>query len=108
MLQLWGSTDIAVVSLKEAQLFTVNWLRNIGASPRHLNIAPTGEYLYASLNGEGSIAKIHLSTNKVVSKVRTGNAPRSMVLSNNGEFLYVVNYSSNTVSKVRTSISRRK
>ncbi|MEO1431830.1 MAG: YncE family protein [Cyanobacteria bacterium J06633_8] len=100
---IMGSTDIAVISLKESQDFAVNWLRNIGASPRHLNIAPTGDYLYASLNGEGNIAKIDLSTNKVVSKVRTGNAPRSMVISDNGEFLYVVNYRSNTVSKVRAS-----
>ena len=99
---IMGSTDIAVISLKESENFAVNWLRNIGLSPRHLNIAPTGDYLYASLNAEGNIAKIDLSTNKVVSKIRTGNAPRSMVLSENGEFLYVVNYRSNTVSKVRT------
>ena len=100
---IMGSTDIAVISLKESQDFAVSWLRNIGVSPRHLNIAPTSNYLYTSLNGEGNIAKIALSTNKVVSKVRTGNAPRSMVISNNGEFLYVVNYRSNTVSQVRTS-----
>lgn len=98
-----GSTDIAAINLKESQDFKVDWLRNIGASPRHLNIAPTGDYLYASLNGEGNIAKIALSINKVVSKVRIGNAPRSMVISDNGEFLYVVNYRSNTVSKVRAS-----
>lgn len=97
-----GSTDIAVINLKEPQRFAVQWLRNIGASPRHLNIDPGGKYLYASLNGEGNIAKIDLSTNKVVNKIRTGNAPRSMVISDDGEFLYVVNYRSNTVSQVRT------
>ncbi|MEB3218498.1 MAG: YncE family protein [Nostocales cyanobacterium 94392] len=99
---IMGSTDIAVISLKEQKRFALGWLRNIGASPRHLNIAPTGDYLYATLNGEGNIAKIDLSTNKVISKVRTGNAPRSMAISDDGEFLYVVNYHSSTVSKVRT------
>ena len=100
---IMGSSDIAVVNLKEPQRFTVQWLRNIGASPRHLNIDPDGKYLYVSLNSEGKIAKIDLSTNQVVNKVRTGNAPRSMTISDDGEFLYVVNYNSNTMSQVRTS-----
>ncbi|MEM6400269.1 MAG: YncE family protein [Cyanobacteria bacterium P01_D01_bin.116] len=98
---IMGSTDIAVVNLKDPE-FKVSWLKNIGVSPRHLNIAPTGNYLYTSLSGEGNVAKINLSTNKIVSKVRTGNVPRSMVLSDNGEFLYVVNYKSNTASRIRT------
>jgi len=55
------------------------------------------------LNGEGRVAKIDLSTGKVLKKVTTGNAPRSMVISDDGQRLYVVNYNSNTVSKVRTS-----
>ena len=100
---IMGSNKIAVINLKESQRFAVQWLRNIGASPRHLNIDPAGKYLYASLNAEGNIAKIDLSTSKVVNKVRTGNTPRSMTISDDGEFLYVVNYHSNTVSKVRTS-----
>ena len=100
---IMGSSDIAVVNLKEPQSFTLQWLRNIGASPRHLNIDPDGKYLYVSLNAEGNIAKIDLSTNQVVNKVRTGNAPRSMTISDDGEFLYVVNYNSNTMSQVRSS-----
>ncbi|MBD2579672.1 YncE family protein [Oscillatoria sp. FACHB-1406] len=94
-----GSSNIAIVNLKN---FSVDWIKNVGAGPRHLNLSPDNRYLYASLNSEGTIAKIDLSTNEW-QKVRTGNAPRSMVLSADGQFLYVVNYFSNTVSKVRTS-----
>lgn len=96
-----GSSDIAVVNLQQPQ-FALQWLRNIGNGPRHLNI-DNGNYLYASLNAEGNVAKIDLSTGKVLKKVNTGNAPRSTVLSDDAEFIYVVNYNSNTVSKVRTS-----
>jgi YVTN family beta-propeller protein len=97
-----GSSDIVVVNLQQPQ-FALQWLRNIGNGPRHLNIDSSGNYLYASLNAEGNVAKIDLGTGKVLKKVNTGNAPRSTVLSDDAEFLYVVNYNSNTMSKVRTS-----
>ncbi|MEX0268505.1 YncE family protein [Leptolyngbyaceae cyanobacterium UHCC 1019] len=95
-----GSSDVAAINLTD---FSVNWLRNVGNAPRHLNLDPAGKYLYATLNGEGQVAKIDLSTQSVVAKVATGNAPRSMTISGDGQFLYVVNYDSDTISKVRTA-----
>jgi YVTN family beta-propeller protein len=104
-----GSSNIAIVNLQD---FSVRWIKNVGAGPRHLNLSPDNQYLYASLNSEGTIAKIDLraidltqdsNVSGNTAKVRTGSAPRSTVLSADGQFLYVVNYFSNTVSKVRTS-----
>ena len=95
-----GSADVAAINLTD---FSVNWLRNVGNAPRHLNLDPAGKYLYATLNGEGQVAKIDLATQTVVAKVATGNAPRSMTISGDGQFLYVVNYDSDTISKVRTA-----
>lgn len=95
-----GSSDVAAINLTD---FSVNWLRDIGNAPRHLNLDPAGKYLYATLNGEGNVAKIDLSTQAVVAKVTTGNAPRSMTISGDGQFLYVANYDSDTISKVRTA-----
>ena len=66
-------------------------------------IGPEGNFLYATLNAEGRVAKINVSTGKVVRKVSTGSAPRSMTIARDGQSLYVVNYESDTVSKVRTS-----
>ena len=74
-----------------------------GRAPRHLNLSPDGRYLYATLNGVGTIAKIDARTGRVLDTVRTGNAPRSSVLSPDGTALFVVNYESDTVSRVRTS-----
>jgi YVTN family beta-propeller protein len=95
-----GSADVAAINLTD---FSVNWLRDIGNAPRHLNLDPAGRYLYATLNGEGQVAKIDLGTQTVVAKVATGSAPRSMTISGDGQFLYVVNYDSDTISKVRTT-----
>ncbi|MDY6785842.1 MAG: YncE family protein [Cyanobacteriota bacterium] len=104
-----GSSNIAIVNLRD---FSVRWMKNVGAGPRNLNLSPDNRYLYASLNSEGTVAKIDLraidltkdsNVSGNVAKVRTGSAPRSTVLSADGQFLYVVNYFSNTVSKVRTS-----
>ncbi|MGB0840249.1 MAG: SPOR domain-containing protein, partial [Chitinophagales bacterium] len=57
----------------------------------------------ATINGEGKVAKIDLSTKKVVQKINTGRTPRSMALTDDGQFLYVVNYLANSMSKVATS-----
>jgi DNA-binding beta-propeller fold protein YncE len=65
-------------------------------------ISPDGRWLYVSLNGEGRLAKLEISTGDVVARVATGAAPRSMDISDDGTALYVVNYNSNTISKVRT------
>ena len=74
----------------------------VGANPRHLVMDPAGDYLYATLNGDGKVAKIDLDTEDVVDRVSTGDAPRSMAISDDGEALYVVNYRSDTMSKVLT------
>ena len=97
---IMGSSDVAAINLTD---FSVNWLRDIGNAPRHLNLDPAGRYLYATLNGEGQVAKIDLATQAVVAKVATGSAPRSMTISGDGQFLYVVNYDSDTISKIRTA-----
>lgn len=97
---IMGSSDVAAINLTD---FSVNWLRDIGNAPRHLNLDPAGRYLYATLNGEGQVVKIDLATQAVVAKVATGSAPRSMTISGDGQFLYVVNYDSDTISKVRTA-----
>ena len=95
-----GSRDIAVIDISD---FSVEMIGNVGRSPRHLVLDPDGRFLYVSLNGEGKLAKLDLSTGEVVSRVATGAAPRSMTISDDGTALYVVNYNSNTISKVRTS-----
>jgi YVTN family beta-propeller protein len=69
-------------------------------------MSPDGLWLYATLNGDGLVAKVDLTTRKVVARVRTGLAPRSMTISPDGGYIYVVNYLSNTMSKVRTSTMR--
>lgn len=118
---LMGTLDIAVVDLVELdrQLAghggdgprpdpdaladaTVTRLAGVGRSPRHLVLSPDGGTLYATLNGEGVVARIDLETGDI-DRVSTGSAPRSMEIAADGRSLYVVNYGSHTVSKVRTS-----
>lgn len=74
----------------------------VGGGPRHLVLDPTGRWLYATLNADGTVAKIDLRTRAVVGRVSTGRAPRSMTIAADGRSLYVVNYQSATVSKLRT------
>jgi YVTN family beta-propeller protein len=69
-------------------------------------MGPAGHFLYATLNGDGKVAKIELDTRTVMARVATGRAPRSMTISPDGRYLYVVNYMSNTMSKLRTSDMR--
>ena len=45
----------------------------VGAGPRALSIGPGGRYLFATLNAEGTVARLDLSTG-AVAKVRTGSA----------------------------------
>ena len=61
-----------------------------------------GRYLFATLNAEGTVARLDLRTG-AVAKARTGSAPRSMDIAPDGRSLYVVNYESGTVSKLRAS-----
>ena len=65
-------------------------------------ISPDDRYLYATLNGDGTVIKIEIETGEVLEEVRTGIAPRSMAMSADGQVLYVVNYLSNTMSKILT------
>ena len=50
-----GSSDIARVDLNN---FSVGWFRGVGLSPRHVVLSPGGQYLYATLNGEGHVIKL--------------------------------------------------
>jgi YVTN family beta-propeller protein len=102
-----GGNEIKTVDLKaiaegERGSKVTRTLAKPGQNPRHLNLSPNGKTLYATLNGEGTIAKISTKTGKVLDTVRTGQAPRSSVLSPDGTTLFVVNYESDTVSRVRT------
>ena len=81
----------------------LDWINDVGRSPRSVVLSPDDQFLYATLNGEGRVIKIDLETREVIENVRTGDAPRSMAISDDGEALYVVNYNSNTMSKVLTS-----
>ena len=93
-----GSSKIAVIDLRT---FEKTWIKHIGMSPRHLCMSPKNDYLYVSLNGDGVVGKIDLSTNEVM-RVKTGSLPRSMALSGDGRHLYVVNYGSDILTKVTT------
>ena len=57
-------------------------------------MSPNGKKLYATLNGEGNLAKIDVAEKRVVDKVYTGSEPRSMAMAPDGKSLYVVNYGS--------------
>jgi DNA-binding beta-propeller fold protein YncE len=67
-------------------------------------MAGNGKYLYATLNGEGAVAKIDPRRRRVVDKVSTGSGPRSMAVAPDGRSLFVVN--SSTMSQVRTGDSK--
>jgi YVTN family beta-propeller protein len=98
---IMGGTRIADLNLNTLKL---SWLTKVGLTPRHLVIDPiNNRYLYATLNNEGNVVKVDLTTNKVVKKCYSGKAPRSMAISDDGSYLYVVNYLSNTISKIRTA-----
>jgi YVTN family beta-propeller protein len=64
---------------------------------------PAGQFMYATLNGDGQVIKIDLATDTVVARVATGQAPRSMTIAPDGRSLYVVNYDSSDVAKLDTS-----
>ena len=80
----------------------VERIEDVGRGPRSILLSPDNQFLYATLNSEGTVVKIDATTGEVLEEVRTGDAPRSMAISEDGEALYVVNYNSDTVSKVLT------
>ena len=83
--------------------FTVRWIQGVGSGPRHLVVDPAGRWLYATLNGEGRVAKVTFGPGGWSPGWPPGAAPRSMTIAEDGRALYVVNYRSGTVSKLRTS-----
>lgn len=102
-----GGTEVKSVDLTRAiagaGTGVVKTLSTPGSAPRHLNLSPTGRFLYVTLNGAGTVAKVDTRTGTVLKTVRTGKAPRSAALSPDGSALFVVNYDSGTVSRVRTA-----
>ena len=94
-----GEVEFLEIPANDVEL---DWIDDVGAGPRHVVLSPDDAHLYVTLNSEGRVAKIDLSTGEVVEKVRTGTAPRSMAISGDGAMLYVVNYTSNSMSKVAT------
>ena len=95
-----GQLDIAVVDLTD---FSLSWISGVGSGPRHLCMAGNGKYLYATLNGEGNVAKIDPKTRRSSTRSYTGAEPRSMAIAPDGRSLFVVNYNSSTMTQVRTS-----
>ncbi len=94
-----GGNELVRVDLK-------NWTTSrypVGAGPRAAEFHPSDRYIFVSLNAEGRVAKLDLTTGTVRARVATGSAPRSLALAADGRALYVVNYESGTVTKLRTS-----
>ena len=63
-----GTRDIAKLDLAT---LTLTYIRNVGDAPRHLVMDPSGQFLYATLNGDGQVIKIDLATDAVVARVTT-------------------------------------
>ena len=78
---------------------TVEHFATVGSGPRHLCLDREGKTLYASLNHEGAIARIDLTT-RHVSKLHVGATPRSMVFGDDERSIYVVNYATSRITKV--------
>lgn len=76
---------------------------SIGANPRALQLSSDERYLFATLNVSGQVVALDLESEKVVKRIKTGQAARSLALSNDGGALFVVNYNSDTLAKVRVS-----
>ncbi len=91
---IMGSDKIIQLDLENYHTQTLaSGLQN----PRHLCVQHN--YLYASLNGEGNICRINLSSHKVT-KLAVGKAPRSMVLSASKNKLFVNCYEDSKVSVI--------
>jgi YVTN family beta-propeller protein len=76
---------------------------SIGANPRALQLSSDERYLFATLNVSGQVVALDLESEKVVKRIKTGQAARSLALSADGAALFVVNYNSDTLAKVRVS-----
>jgi DNA-binding beta-propeller fold protein YncE len=76
---------------------------NVGANPRALQISADNKILFATLNVSGQVIAVDLEREKVVKRIKTGEAARSLALSSDGSALFVVNYNSDTLAKVRVS-----
>lgn len=76
---------------------------SVGANPRALQISSDDKVLFATLNVSGQVIAIDLEREKVVKRIKTGQAARSLALSSDGSALFVVNYASDTLAKVRVS-----
>lgn len=89
---------------KIMQLDLSDYKRHIIASglmnPRHLCVQHN--YLYASLNGEGNVCRIDLTTYQM-KKIAVGKAPRSMALSAKKNKLFVNCYGESKVSVIDLS-----
>ena len=81
---------------------SISWLPEVGNTPYHLTLAPSGRFLYASLNRPGQVVKIDLVKWEIASTISTGEGSRGMDISPDGQILYVANYNENTLSKIYT------
>lgn len=97
-----GSRDIAVVDLDNLGA-PLEWITEVGTSPRSLVLSADDRYLFATLNHGGGVVKIDLESKAVIGRAATGVGPRSMSISDDGTAIFVVNYHSDTFSKVRTA-----
>lgn len=98
---LMGEDRVAVINLASSD-YSVNWIEDLGETPRHLCLGPADRFLYLSLSRPGKVLKYDLVKETLVAEVETGREARSMVLTPQGRFLYVVNYLDNTLTKLAT------
>lgn len=82
----------------------------VGYIPREIAIDPAGTFAYVvnsnthlediDIEGIGSVSKINLATNKVVSTIEVGIDPRDVTINPAGTFAYVTNAISGQISKI--------
>ncbi len=95
---IMGSTKLAEVNLNN---YEVNYIKDIGRSPRHLILGDHDSTLFVSMNSGSKVVKYNrFDHSKTTCKTPSG--PRSMCISENEDYLYCVNYFDHSFSKIRT------
>ncbi len=97
----------AVISLgaaSTAHAESVSQTINVNSgNSRGVAISPDGLFAYVTSELDGTLTKVDLSTNSVVSTFTVGSEPYSVAITPNGTYALVTNSGGNSVSKINLS-----
>jgi len=84
----YGEGEPSTLSLVDGLALSSVYTLPVGIYPHGIKLAPSGDLLYVTLQGEDKLITVDTTTRQVIDTVAVGNAPHGLGLSPDGRYLW--------------------